>query len=286
MQARDWATLFKFRIQGFSTPAAVACCWLAHPTGFSWVLALHLVAGLTLASCGASALNQAAEAKLDGLMERTRHRPIPTGKLSKPKVTGLGWGLAALGVAWLALATTPLSAWLAVIMIILYVFIYTPLKTVTELNTIVGALPGALPLLVGYAAADQGLDLLAGIVFAVLFLWQLPHFMAIAWLYREDYQRAGMRMLPSADVSGRMSGRQAAHWAMTLLPVSLLPTMVGQAGKLYFYSALSLALLFLATVFHFALRRDAKRARILLFASLVYLPLLFLVLVLDGPGAH
>jgi protoheme IX farnesyltransferase len=162
-----------------------------------------------------------------------------------------------------------------------YCFVYTPLKRMTPLNTVVGAVPGALPLLVGYAAAGRGLDLQAGILFLILFLWQLPHFFSIAWLYRADYARGGLQMLSNVDATGAASGRQAIHWALALLPASLLPTLFGFAGRFYFYAAFSLSLLFLATVLGFGLRRDTPRARLVLWTSLAYLPALFAALVLD-----
>jgi len=277
----DWIQLGKVRIQLLSTPAAVACCWLADGMRLELSTAIHLTIGLTLMSFASAVMNQVIEVELDKLMIRTRERPLPSGRVPLTTARFAGWATCILGAAWLWVFLNPLSAWLGIIMFGLYVFVYTPLKGVTELNTIIGAIPGALPLLVGWAAAGNGLDIFAGILFAILFLWQLPHFMAIAWLYREDYQRAGMKMLPSVDSTGAMSARQATYWAITLLLASLLPSVLGFAGRIYFYSALTLSILFLAFTIHFGLKRTDKRARILLWSSLIYLPAVIGILLWD-----
>jgi protoheme IX farnesyltransferase len=277
----DWVQLGKVRIQILATPAAVACCWLADGMRIKWDTAIHLCIGLTLMSFASAILNQVVEVELDKKMKRTANRPLPAGRVSVATARRAGWICAVSGTLWLWLALNPLTAWIGIIMLVTYVFVYTPLKGVTELNTIVGAIPGALPLLVGWAAAGNGLDVFAGILFAILFLWQLPHFMAIAWLYRDDYANAGMKMLPSIDKTGAMSARQSAYWAFTLLFASLLPTVFGLAGSWYFYVALSLSITFLGFVLGFCLKRTDKRARILMFASLIYLPLLIAALVWD-----
>lgn len=278
---RDWIALTKARIQLFSTPAAAACAFLANGAEWDGAELLHLAIGLTLASSAAAALNQAIEADVDARMERTRRRPIPSGRISRRAAVAFGAAAGASGVGWLAVFTNLLCAWLAVVMIFSYCFVYTPLKRLTPLNTVVGAFPGAMPLLVGYAAAGNGLDLRAGILFLILFLWQLPHFFSIAWLYREDYERGGLRMLPQVDATGAVSGRQAVHWALILLPASLLPTFFGFAGRLYFFGAFSASLVFLGAVLGFGLRRTEPRARMVLRVSLIYLPLLFTLLVAD-----
>lgn len=278
---RDWVALTKARIQSFSTPAAAACSYLANGAEWNGRAILHLTIGLTLASSGAAAGNQAIEAPLDAAMHRTRARPIPSGRISRRAaawfalLTGIG------GCAWLLVFLGPLTAWLAEIMIFSYCFIYTPLKRITPLNTVVGAVPGALPLLIGYASAGHGLDLRAGVLFLILFLWQMPHFFSIAWLYRDDYARGGFRMLSQVDESGAVSGRQSIQWAVVLVPASLLPTLVGLAGRIYLLGAITLSLIFLAAVLGFGLRRTAPRARVVLLASLAYLPALFTLLVLD-----
>lgn len=277
----DWVMLTKARIQLFATPAAVVCAWIASDGELRLVDALHLVVGLTLVSSAAAAVNQLLEIRIDGRMNRTRQRPLPAGRISA--LTAGIFGLSAFvgGAAWLLIFLNPLCSWLAIVMFSSYCFIYTPLKRLTPLNTIVGAFPGALPLLVGYAAAGRGLDFAAGVLFLILFLWQLPHFFSIAWLYREDYARGGLQMLSNVDETGAVSGRQSIHWALALVPASLLPSIFGMAGKLYFYAAFSLSLLFLITVIGFGLRRNNRRARVVLWTSLAYLPLLFAFLVID-----
>jgi protoheme IX farnesyltransferase len=278
---RDWLALTKARIQAFATPAAAVCAWIAADGDLPLAAIGHLALGLTLVSSAAAALNQVLEVRIDAAMERTRDRPLPSGRISVRTATIFGTVAGVSGAAWLMLFLNPLCAWLAVVMLASYCFVYTPLKRVTPLNTVVGAFPGALPLLVGYAAADRGLTLEAGVLFLILFLWQLPHFFSIAWLYREDYARGGLRMLSNVDATGEVSGRQAVHWALALLPASLLPTLFSLAGRLYFYAAFSLSLIFLAFVLGFGLRRSAPRARRVLWASLIYLPALFTFLVLD-----
>ena len=277
---RDWMVLCKARIQILSTPAACACTWIASDGTAGWKLLAATAFGLTLVSSSAAALNQLLEIGIDSRMERTKDRPLPAGRVRRRSVTAFVAVSAVAGLAVLLWAA-PLAAWLALVMIVLYDFIYTPLKRVTPFNTLVGALPGAFPLLVGWAAAGNGLDLRAGVMFAILFLWQLPHFMAIAWLFREDYGKAGLRMLSGSDEEGAISARQAVHYAMTLVPVSLLPAVFGMAGRTYLYGALTLGLAFLAFTARFGLARTAPRARTLMSASLLYLPALLGLLLYD-----
>lgn len=279
--AADWLMLTKARIQLFATPAAVVCAWIASDGELRWISALHLVIGLTLVSSAAAVVNQVLEIRIDAAMDRTRQRPLPAGRVNPRTAAIFGLTGFAAGAAWLLIFLNPLCAWLSIVMFASYCFIYTPMKRLTPLNTIVGAFPGALPLLVGYSAAGRGLDLQAGVLFLILFLWQLPHFFSIAWLYREDYARGGLQMLSNVDETGAVSGRQAIHWALALLPASLLPSIFGIAGRLYFYAAFSLSLLFLITVLGFGFRRNDRRARVVLWTSLAYLPLLFTFLVLD-----
>jgi protoheme IX farnesyltransferase len=278
---RDWVALSKARIQAFSTPAAAACSFLANGAEWDGREIFHLVVGLTLASTGAAAGNQALEAEIDAAMHRTRARPIPAGRIRRATAAWIALAAGLGGCAWLLIFLDPLTAWLAEIMVFSYCFVYTPLKRITPLNTVVGAVPGALPLLVGYASAGRGLDLRAGILFLILFLWQMPHFFSIAWLYRDDYARGGLKMLSQVDESGEVSGRQSIQWAVVLVPASLLPTLAGFAGRAYFFGAITLSLLFLAAVLGFGLRRTAPRARVVLLASLIYLPALFTLLVAD-----
>jgi protoheme IX farnesyltransferase len=269
------------RIQILATGAALICMWVANHGEWEWVMAINLVIGLSMTSTAAAIINQVIEIDIDKRMPRTCDRPLPTGRVRKKDAILASWVLAIVGFAWLAFFLNPLSAWLAIIMIVLYDFIYTPLKRVTPLNTLVGAIPGAMPLLIGYAAAGNGLDILAGILFLILFLWQLPHFFAIAWLYRDDYKYGGLQMLPGVDKTGVIAGRQAIHYALALVPMSMAPSMFEFTEGLYFYGSLSLSLIYLATALMFRRNREIKTARIVLYTSIVYLPLLFALLVLD-----
>ena len=239
--------------------------------------------GIALLASGVSTLNQYMERDLDGLMRRTAMRPLPTGKLLPNEALLFGAALAILAEVYLALLVNPLTALLGVAVIIGYLFVYTPLKTRTTLSTVAGAFPGAVPPLIGWAAARGELGVTAWVLFAILFLWQFPHFLAIAWMYREDYGRAGIRMLPVVEPDGRVTGQQIIAYTIMLLPVSLLPTMLAVSGKLYFYGALVLGILFLASSIRAALSKSNQHARQLLLASVIYLPLLFLLMVLNKP---
>ncbi|MHC4824357.1 MAG: heme o synthase [Planctomycetota bacterium] len=278
---KDWMDLCKTRIQFLATPAAWMCYWIGADGAWSWLEALHLTIGLSATSSASAIINQIIEVDIDKRMPRTCNRPLPTGRVTLKDARLVAWLSAVIGVAWLWLFLNPLTAWLSLVMIVLYDFIYTPLKRVTPMNTLVGAVPGALPLLVGYAAAGNGLDIMAGVLFLILFLWQLPHFFAIAWLYRDDYVDGGLRMLPGVDPTGAASGRQSVHYAVALIPVSMLPSVFGAAGKVYFYGAFSMSLAFLVAVIFFGMKRKERRAKTVFWASIVYLPVLFLLMVLD-----
>jgi protoheme IX farnesyltransferase len=221
------------------------------------------------------------ERELDARMARTAGRPLPSGRLEPREVAIFGAALTALGLAMLALGTTPLAALLAGLTSASYLLVYTPLKRRTTLNTHIGAVPGALPALIGWAAARGTLDPAAWTLFALVYLWQLPHFLSIAWLYKEDYARGGFRMLPSADPEGVATGRQAVLGAAALLPASLLPALAGLSGGLYVAGALLLGAWFVKQAFSFALRRTAASARHLLRASLLYLPAVLALLFFD-----
>jgi protoheme IX farnesyltransferase len=276
----DWIALSKARIQIISLLGAELCLVMAYGGIPDPALLIHLAIGLTGTSCAASAINQILEVNADRKMNRTENRPLPTGRISLrtawifSAITGLG------GLAWCALFINPLTAWLALVMIVTYDFIYTPLKRKTPLNTIVGAVPGAMPLLIGWASAGRGLDMMAGILFAILFVWQLPHFLAIAWMFREDYEKGGMLMLSNA-VHPDATSRQGVQGAILLLPASLLPLLAAPIGKFYFYGALSSGLFYLALVIHFGKNKNEKRARRVLHASIIHLPLLLGLLAWD-----
>lgn len=237
-----------------------------------------LIAGTALLSGGASALNQYVEREADGRMLRTRDRPIPAGRVSPAEALAFGLALCALGHAFLV-ASGWLTALLGLVSAATYVLLYTPLKRVTSLCTVVGAVPGALPPMMGWAAARGRLDAGAWALFAILFLWQLPHFLALAWMYREDYARGGFPMLPVTDREGGSTGRQAILYAAALLPATLLAGMLVSAGEAYLWSALALGLLFLAFSARFAWTRTVASARGLFLLSVLYLPAVLTLLV-------
>jgi protoheme IX farnesyltransferase len=242
---------------------------------------LHLILGTVLAAGGTLALNQYWERNVDALMERTRNRPLPDGRLQPIEALLFGAATTVLGVVYLAACVGALSALVTVATAVLYLFAYTPLKLRTALCTIVGAVPGALPPVTGWVAARDDLSLGAWILFGILFLWQLPHTLAIARLYRDDYARAGVRVLPVVDVEGSTTERQIVTACLALLAVSLLPTLVGLTGGLYFAGALALGLVFVVLGGLQALAPSTVSARRVLYASLLYLPVLLALLAFD-----
>ena len=237
--------------------------------------------GVALLSSGIATLNQYIERDLDCLMRRTADRPLPSGKLLPWEALWFGVTLTVLAEVYLATFVNPLTALLGLTIIAAYLFGYTPLKTRSTLSTLVGAFPGAMPPLVGWTAARGALSLEAWVLFAILFLWQFPHFLAIAWMYREDYSRAGILMLPVVEPEGRITAQQIVVYTVMLLPVSLLPTVLGLSGNLYLYGATILGVLFLYTSVRAAFSKSRQQARRLLLASVLYLPLLFILMVFD-----
>jgi protoheme IX farnesyltransferase len=259
----------------------VAGCVARSSVPEPWLL-VHTALGTLLVAASASAWNQWLEQDLDARMARTADRPLPGGRLTSAEVATFGAATGLAGMVYLAALVNPLTAALGFVTWFLYVCVYTPLKPRTSLNTVVGAVAGAMPVLMAWAAVDGEFGLAAATLFFIVFLWQFPHFMAIAWLYRRQYAAAGMRMLTVVDPSGRRAGVQAVFGALALAPVSLLPTVVNFAGPAYFVWALVLGLAQLAAAVLFFRRRDEQTARILLRSSLVYLPSL-LVGMLMGP---
>jgi heme o synthase len=243
-------------------------------------LAATLV-GTALVAAGASCLNMVLERRTDSLMLRTRTRPLPAGRLRPPEALVFGLALTTTGLALLAWRTGALAAAVAFVTWASYLFVYTPLKTRTSLSTVVGALPGALPPVIGWAAARGQLEPGAFVLFAIVFLWQIPHFLAIAWIYREDYARGGLPMLPVLDPDGRLTGRQAVANTLALLLVSLVPTAAGIAGTAYLVGALALGLGFTAVAVRAAVLRTSRAARWLFVASILYLIALCALLLAD-----
>jgi heme o synthase len=246
----------------------------------AWPLLAALV-GTGLVAAGASALNMVLERDTDALMLRTRNRPLASGRMRVPEAVGFGLGITALGLLGLFQLSGSLPAAVAFVTWFTYLFCYTPLKRRTSLSTLVGAVPGALPPVIGWAAARGAIDGGAFVLFAILFLWQVPHFLAIASIYREDYARGGLPMLPVVDASGRLTGRQAVAHTLALLLVSLLPTAVGLDGRAYLVGALLLGATLLGFSLRLAVLRTVTAARALFLASVVYLTALCALLVAD-----
>lgn len=255
----------------------------SSPAATLWVLA-HTLLGVALVAGGTSALNQVLERDVDARMRRTAGRPLPAGRMGVGEAAAFAWTISAAGVVHLALLVNGRTALLAAATLGSYVFAYTPLKRRTPLATLVGAVPGALPIVGGWTAAGAPLDVRAGALFAVLFLWQLPHVLALGWLLRADYARAGLRMPSVDDERGIASFRQAALTAAALLPASLAPVSLGMGGRLYFVAALLLSLGLLALALDAARDPSPARARRLFAGTLVWLPALLAVLVL-GAGS-
>ena len=249
--------------------------------GWSWLMLVHMLVGTALMASGTAALNQWYEREADSLMNRTKARPIPSGRLTARRAACFGVFLSAAGFAELWLGDNRLTAMLGLFTLASYLFLYTPLKRVSPVSTTVGAIPGAMPPLIGYAAATGLLNWDAGILYAILFLWQFPHFYAIAWMYREDYARAGIRMLPVVEPSGDSTARRIVLFSFALIPISLLPRFMAMAGNVYMIGALALGLVFLFAGARVAFDCTRLRARQVLLASVVYLPLLYGLLVLD-----
>jgi protoheme IX farnesyltransferase len=285
LSARDrvaaYLELTKPRITFLIVLTAAAGFALASPGLVDYRAMLTAMVGIALLSSGIATLNQYMEKDLDALMRRTANRPLPTGKLLPWEALAFGAGLTVLAEIYLVVLVNPLSAVLGLTVIAGYLFGYTPLKTRTSLSTFVGAFPGAVPPLIGWASARGTVGVEAWVLFAILFLWQFPHFLAIAWMYREDYTRAGILMLPVVEPDGRVTGQLIVLYTVMLLPVSLLPALLGTAGKIYFVGAIILGLLFLYFSLRAAFSKSRQAARQLLLASVIYLPLLFILMVLD-----
>jgi protoheme IX farnesyltransferase len=245
------------------------------------MLLLHTLLGTALVAGGTNALNQLRERDIDARMERTRRRPLPSGRVSPRAAGWFAGGISIVGVAYLAVAVNLLTAALAALTLVSYVFLYTPLKRRTTLNTLIGAVPGALPIVGGWTAAGGSLDAAVGALFWILFLWQLPHFLALAWIYREDYRRGGLAMLSVLDPDGRRTGHMVLLYALALLPVSLLPSLVGLTGTVYFVGALVLGVAYTGVGVALSRRVTTTRAWRVFAVSVVYLPALLALLVID-----
>jgi len=282
---RDYAELTKLRV----TTLIITTAWCgyffgAHKAGQPWFSfgLLHALLGIGLVSSGTAALNEVMEHDVDGNMRRTALRPIPAGRMSLAHAMIVGWLMSIGGSFYLALSTNVLTGVLTFLTSVVYLAAYTPLKRVSPICTFVGAFPGAMPGVLGWTAVRGRLEWGTLVLFAILFVWQFPHFFSIAWLYREDYERGGIKMLPVVEEDGRSTARRILAYSIALIPVSLLPSFVGMAGRIYLVGALALgfAMLYFGVRLAFlnlplAAARSKMRARHVLQATVIYLPLLF-----------
>ena len=258
--------------------------WLGFLKAIHFWPFLHAILGTGLIASGTAALNQWYEREADRHMRRTAARPLPSGRLSAPRALAFGAALSVAGFLELWLGVNLLSASIGAFTLASYLFLYTPLKQRTWWSTTIGAIPGAMPPMIGFAAAAGALTRESWVLFAILFLWQFPHFYSIAWMYKEDYARAGILMLPVVEPDCRSTARQIVLFGVALIPVSLLPGILGMSGRIYVVGALLLGLWFLYSGVRVALERSLVRARGVLITSVLYLPLIYGLMLLDRPG--
>ena len=280
-RAADFVTLTKPRLNLLVLVTTLGGLYLASPEGVPASLLVHTLLGTALVAGGAAALNQVWERDTDRLMRRTSGRPVPQGRLGANEGTWFGVLLTSAGLIELTFGANSTAAAVALATSASYVLAYTPLKTRTSLATLVGAVPGALPPVIGWAAATGDISLPAWVLFGIVFFWQMPHFLAIAWMHRDDYARAGIPLLPVLEPDGRRTGQQALLYAAALWPVSLLPALVGLADATYLVVATILGIVFIALSALFAHERSSVSARRLFLFSITYLPLLWGALVAD-----
>lgn len=280
-KASDYLALTKPRLNLLVIVTAAVGYYLGAGNRLDLATMVHAIGGTALVAGGSAAFNQLWERRVDALMERTRQRPVAGGRLSNAEAFWFALALCAGGLLWLALGTNWLATGVALVTLLTYVVLYTPLKLKTSFATVVGAVPGALPPMIGWVAATNTLSREGWVLVAIVFFWQMPHFLAIAWLCRDDYGRAGFPMLPVIEPDGRSTAYQVATYASALVPVSLTPALVGLAGPTYFLIALLLGLAFLYFSLRFAFTRTRRDARALFLASITYLPLLLAVLLFD-----
>jgi protoheme IX farnesyltransferase len=266
----------------FGLPGAAN--WLEFLKAISLLSLLHTVIGTGLIASGTAALNQWYEREADRHMRRTAARPLPSGKLSAARALAFGIALSVAGFTELWLGVNLLAAAIGAFTLASYLFLYTPMKQRTWWSTTVGAIPGAMPPMIGYAAAAGAITRESWVLAAILFLWQFPHFYSIAWMYREDYARAGIQMLPVVEPDCRSTARQIVLYGVALIPVSLVPSILGMSGRIYLVGALLLGLWFLYSGVQVAVERTIVRARNVLVTSVLYLPLIYGLMLLDRPG--
>ncbi len=277
----DFLALTKPRLNFLVLLTTAAAYRLGVQEGTSALTMMHTLVGTALVAGGASALNQVWERESDKLMRRTRMRPLPDARLEPAHARFFGWTLSLLGLIELAVFVNVLSSAVALLTLASYVWFYTPLKFRTSLSTIVGALPGALPAVIGWSAATNSLSLEGWVLFGIVFMWQMPHFLAIAWMYRDEYARAGIQLLPVIQPDGRSTGRQAVLYTAGLIPISLMPTLIGLSTPYYLAGAVVLGAIMMVFSLEFAVTRTKDSARRLFLSSILYLPILWGLLVWD-----
>jgi heme o synthase len=280
----DYWELTKPEINFLIAITAATGFWIGSPAApphFPWMRFIDTLLGTVFVASGAATLNQLIELQYDAQMRRTARRPLASGRIARSHALWFGVLLSVFGVVYLAISTNAFASLLATLTLLSYLFLYTPLKRITPLCTLVGAVPGGAPPLIGWTAACGHLDGAAWVLFAIVFLWQFPHFMSIAWLYREDYARAGYLVLPTSKLRDRFVAWQSLLPALGLFIVGIAPALRGQSGIAYFAGALVLGVVFLYCSARFALQRSIVCARQLLFASILYLPVLFALIALD-----
>lgn len=278
---KDYLALTKPRITWLILMSTGIGYFFGSKGAWHFLTLFHTLLGTGLLASGTATLNQWFEREADGKMRRTQARPLPSGKLHEEKALLFGLLISAAGFFDLQLAVNPLAALLGAVTLGSYLFIYTPLKQRSPHSTTIGAIPGAMPPLIGYAAASGTLTWDAWILFAILFLWQFPHFYAIAWMYREDYERAGIRMLPVVEPDGESTARRILWFSVALIPISLVPKFLSMTGNVYLIGAAAMGLLFLYAGLRITFDRTRQQARRVLLASVVYLPVLYGLMLFD-----
>lgn len=281
---KDYIALTKPRITWLILMSTGVGYFFGSRSGWNFLTLLHTLIGTGLIASGTAALNQWYEREADAKMKRTQLRPLPSGRLTSRNALVFAIIISLAGFIELFLAVNALTGWLGLFTLLSYLFVYTPLKQRSPHSTTIGAIPGAMPPLIGYAAASGTLTWDAWILFAILFIWQFPHFYAIAWMYREDYERAGIRMLPVVEPDGESTARRILLYSLILIPISLVPKFLSMTGNLYLAGALALGLLFLYAGVRVSFDRTRQQARRVLLASVIYLPVLYGLMLLDRPA--
>ncbi len=280
-RVEDYIELTKPRLVAMILITTAAGFYLGTQGAVNWLLFLHTLIGSGLTAAGVLGLNQYLERDIDSQMERTQQRPLPAGRMHPLEALLFCVILTGSGMLYLTLLVNPLSGFVISLIVVSYLFVYTPLKRKTSLCTLIGAVPGALPPVVGWVAAQGSFSGAAGVLFAILFLWQLPHSLAIAYIYREDYANAGLKLLPVIHPDGASTRHQIVINSVALFGIGLLPTLFNIAGGIYFLAALLVGGMFLASGLYFQKTHSVKAARYVLYASLLYLPLIFITMAID-----